>query len=208
MRFITFEGCDGSGKTTQAKILQTYLESIHCKAVFTKEPGGTFLADKIRMLLFDNKEIADSLTEFLLITAARRDHVNNFIKPQLNSSIHVICDRFFDSSLVYQGYVKGLDINLMIELHDKLVQSFEPDITFLLDIEPKIAMQRMEQRNIEASYYDKKDIDFHKAIRDAFLKVANLFPSRIIIINAEQSVKDIAANINQHIQARLHIFNK
>jgi len=198
MHFITFEGCDGSGKTTQIKLLSNYLKDIRIDCVTTKEPGGTPLAEKIRTLLLTS-EIEDSATEFALLSAARRDHLLTLIQPALERKITVICDRFLDSSLVYQGIKKGLDINLMINIHQKLISELEPSITFLLDIEPENIAKRFENNSRELNHYDLKPLSFHKSIREGFLLLAKKFPNRIIIINANQDIDHVTKEIQNKI---------
>ncbi|MDZ5762579.1 Thymidylate kinase [Candidatus Cyrtobacter comes] len=181
--FITFEGCEGSGKTTQSSLLKDFLITEGMKCLLTKEPGGTKLAAKLREILLDD-EVADPAVEFLLFCAARRDHVNNLIIPALSSGAYVICDRFLDSSLVYQGYTKGLNIENMINLHKTYVTDLEPDLTFVLDIEPENAVERICSRS-NANHYDKMPIKFHKAVREGFLFISKMFRKRIVVLDAE-----------------------
>ncbi|WHQ46817.1 MAG: dTMP kinase [Candidatus Midichloria sp.] len=195
MYFITFEGCDGSGKTTQISLLANHLQSIGLKYIITKEPGGTPLAQEIRSLLLKS-EIKDPVTEFALLSAARRDHVTNLIRPSLAQNITVICDRFFDSSLVYQGIKKGLDWDFMVDVHRKLVDNLEPSLTFLLDLEPEMIIERLQRsNNREINHYDAQPTSSHNLIREGFLFLAKKFPSRIIVVNANQPIKNIAKEI-------------
>jgi dTMP kinase len=172
--FITFEGCEGSGKTTQAKMLVESLKSKGIDAIFTREPGGSALAEEIRTLVL-RQEIEDPMTEFLLITAARRDHVEKTIKPALAQGKYVICDRFLHSSLAYQGYAKGLNLDLMSQIHKLSVGGFMPDVTFIIDVEPDIAIARINKHRAESdmNYYDKKGQNFHQTIRNAFADMAS-----------------------------------
>lgn len=195
MYFITFEGCDGSGKTTQVSLLTNHLQSRGLKCITTKEPGGTPLAQEIRSLLLKS-EVKDPITEFALFSAARRDHIINLIQPSLVQGITVICDRFFDSSLVYQGLRKGLDLDFMFDIHKKVVGTLEPSLTFLLDLAPEIIIERLQRSaNREINHYDAQPISFHKSIREGFLLLAEKFPSRIIVINASQPIENIAKEI-------------
>lgn len=194
--FITFEGCEGSGKTTQAKLLVENLNKSGTQAIFTREPGGSALAESIRNLLL-SKEISNPLTEFLLITAARLDHVETLIKPSLNNNSVVVCDRFFDSSLAYQGYCKGLDIDLMTKLHSLSLNNFSPDLTFVIDIEPQAALERI-LRNRDAdsiNHYDEKDLDFHHKIKNAFLDLSSKNQNRMKVINGALAIDVIQAQI-------------
>ena len=198
MTFITLEGGEGSGKTSQAKILQQYLSDCNIKSIITKEPGGTVLADQLRSLLL-SKEIKDAATEFALLTAARRDHVMNLIRPKLAEGFVVICDRFLDSSLVYQGFVKGLDMEMMMRVHQYLVGDITPDITFLLDIDPEISTKRLRNNDRVFNHYDASGIEFHKKIREGFLKISERFSSRVVVINAGESSDNVAFQIRFHI---------
>ncbi|MDA0939250.1 MAG: dTMP kinase, partial [Proteobacteria bacterium] len=161
--FITFEGCDGSGKSTQANLLTETLRKEGYIVCLTKEPGGTELADAIRSLIL-NKEVKDAAVEFLLLSAARRDHMNNIILPALQKGMIVICDRFIDSSIVYQGIVKGLNINTIKQVHLDFMHNLYPDLTFLLDIKPQNAIKRLKKRGGELNCYDVKSFDFFSKI--------------------------------------------
>lgn len=199
MKFITFEGCEGSGKTTQIALLHEYLNRKGIKTVRTKEPGGTAIADRIRELVLSS-EIKDSMTEFLLITAGRREHVNNFIKPNLVNGISVLSDRFFDSSCVYQGFAKGLATEIMIAMNYYAVGDIQPDLTFLLDIEPQTAIARVAQDNARLhNHYDMKGVEFYQQIRKGFLHIAELFPKRIYVIDASQTERQIALIIQKNV---------
>ena len=197
MTFITFEGGDGSGKTSQTQMLHDFFISQNIKSVLTKEPGGTPLANQIRQLLL-SQEIQDPATEFALLTAARRDHVLNFIQPHLDRGIIVICDRFLDSSIVYQGIVKGLDTNHMMKIHHDLVGNLKPDITFLLDIDPNVSIKRLNDNNRILNHYDSQALGFHKNIRNAFLHVASQSVNRVIVIDASRSIDEIHSEVALH----------
>ncbi len=198
--FITFEGVDGSGKSTQAKALVEYLNSIGKKAVFTREPGGTILAEKLRDIILSD-HIEDALTEFMIICAARRDHVKNFISPKLQDGEYVICDRFLDSSLVYQGYAKGLDLALIKQLHTICIGPFFPDITFVLDVPYSIASSRIERLRDQNNHYDSKGALFFDSIQRAFLEIANSKP-RYHLINGTKSQDEIQQKIIDMIAAK------
>ncbi|MDF3047076.1 MAG: tmk [Candidatus Midichloriaceae bacterium] len=199
--FITFEGGEGSGKTTQAKRLVENLQKKGIKALFTREPGGTELAEKIRALLLGDQGIENALTEFLLITAARHDHVESLIKPKLAQGFVVVCDRFFDSSIVYQGLCKALDISLMQSLHYSIFQGFEPDVTFLIDIDPEIAQRRitLPSSKRDSNHYDQRDITFHKKVRQGLLECAKLNPKRFLIIDGTLDMKTIENKLLEHV---------
>lgn len=189
--FITLEGGEGCGKSTQAKLLKKYLEGKGKKVALTREPGGTIFAEKLREVLLSGEGVFDPLTEFLILSAARRDHVINFIKPNLKDGGVVISDRFVDSSFVYQGYLKGLSIDV-IECITKLsIDDFMPDITLFLNLDPKVSLKRVEENRQVQNYYDKKDIEFHIKINDSFLDLANKYSDRIKVIDASGSQEEV-----------------
>lgn len=176
--FITFEGIDGCGKTTQSKLLAKYLRQIYGESniILSREPGGTDFAEKIReILLFDS---INSISELLLIVSARYEHIKSLLLPALERGKIVICDRFIDSTIAYQGYGLGVDINLVQKLHD-LLNIRDPDVTFILDISVDIALSRADDKN----KYEKMDIDLYTKIRKGFQKIALNNRNRCHIIN-------------------------
>jgi dTMP kinase len=193
MAFISIEGCDGSGKTTQAILLQNNLISKGFDVVLTKEPGGSKFGEMMREILLSN-EIKDSMTEFLLLSAARRDHVLE-INKSLNEGKWVITDRFSDSSTAYQGYAKGLEIEKIELITQIITEGLMPEITILLDASIDVMMERMQRSEKHKSFYDMKGIDFHKKIKDGFLEIALRYPERIVIINADESVDEVSKKI-------------
>ena len=194
-KFITFEGCEGSGKSTQAKLLKEHLERLGHKVILTREPGGTELAEEIRKVILSGNKIEDTLTEFLLISAARRDHVLNKIKPALAEGSFVICDRFFDSSLAYQGFARGLDLELMQSIKTLTIDGFQPDITFLIDIEPSLALERIQKFRSDNNHYDAMGINFHNSVRNGFLELAEQNPNRICVIDGNKSQEEVFETI-------------
>lgn len=194
--FITFEGCEGSGKSTQARLLASHLQTLGGKVVLTREPGGTELAESVRALILQGSGVPDPMTEFLLITAARRDHINNLIKPKLAEGYVVICDRFFDSSLAYQGAAKGWDIPVMKEIHQIACDDFQPDLTFVLDVDFETASARIKaRRGVAANHYDDMGKEFFTKLRAQFLHEASLNTKRYRVIDATKSEESILAEI-------------
>lgn len=193
--FITFEGGEGSGKSTQAKLLAEHLKKSGKEVVLTREPGGTELAEKIRNLLLGSNEINDPMTELLLLTAARKNHIQNLIIPSLKDGKIVISDRFLDSTMVYQGYVKKLEIQKIITISKAAFDDFMPDVTFLIDIDPKIGKERISKNRNETNHYDKKSIEFHESIRAAYLEIAELNYKRFRIIDGSLSMDQVTNNI-------------
>jgi len=195
-KFITIEGGEGSGKSTQLALLKQYLARQQVPVVFTREPGGTPYAEALRSaVLTSYDQPLSPLCEYLTFSAARMDHLEKLIWPALESGQHVICDRFIDSSLVYQGHVQGLDITLMRASYMTWSQGFMPDITLLLDIDPVIALQRLKARGGQTNRFDQADLDVHNKIRQGFLDLAKHSPARIHCINAQDECKNVHAAI-------------
>lgn len=184
-KFITLEGGEGAGKTTQAQKLKAALENVGIETVLTREPGGTFGAEAIRNLVLEGtKDRWSGMTELLLMYAARVDHVEKLIRPALERGAWVISDRFADSSIAYQGYARSIGIDRVTKVHDAVMNGFEPDLTILFDIDPVVAMKRVETRGEVLSRFDAESMDFHKELRQAFLKIAEDSPNRIFTLDA------------------------
>lgn len=195
-KFITFEGGEGAGKTTQAQLLADALEKAGIETLQTREPGGTFGAEAIRDLVLEGtSDRWSGMTELLLMYAARLDHVEKLIKPALERGVWVISDRFADSSLAYQGYARGLNIDLVKSLHATVMEGFEPDITILFDMDPVLAQKRVETRGEDLTRFDAEDLDFHKTLRSAFLEIANDNPDRVKTVDADGSRSNVQNRI-------------
>lgn len=195
-KFITFEGGEGAGKTTQAERLCASLERNGLETLLTREPGGTFGAEAIRDLVLSGAhERWSGMTELLLMYAARVDHVEKLIEPALARGVWVISDRFTDSTLAYQGYARGVEMERIRMVHDAVMNGFAPDLTILFDIDPVLAQKRVETRGEQLSRFDSETLDFHKTIRAAFLDLANHDPNRMKIVDAAASRDEIATHI-------------
>jgi dTMP kinase len=203
MKFITFEGCDFCGKSTQIQLLKEYFEINNKKVFLTREPGGTDTAEKIRKLILSSKEITDPLTEYLLIAAARKDHVDNLIKKKIQQGYYVLSDRFYDSSICYQGYYKNLDINILETIKELTIGKFEPDLTFLIDIPEDEIEKRMTIKRTGNNVYDRKPKDFYKIIRSGYLKIAHDNINRIFIIDGNKKIEDVNAQIIKIIKEKI-----
>jgi dTMP kinase len=202
--FITFEGGEGSGKTTQIRLLKEAMEQMGKEILLTREPGGSEGAEKIRPLLVSGNANWDALSEVLLFSAARRDHLVNKIWPALKEGKIVLCDRFADSTLAYQGYGRKDDKELqqkLIDLYQMIAGDFRPDLTFILDIDPEIGLKRSCDRlgNNERRFEDM-DIQFHKNLRQAFLKIAQQDNQRCHVIQTNRSVEEIHQDIMEIIK--------
>ena len=196
-KFISFEGIDGCGKSTQAKILSTKLTDCGNKVLLTREPGGSEGAEEIRnLLLKGNPDRWSAETELLLFTAARRDHLERTILPALDSGTTVICDRFSDSTRVYQGVTRGDLRDLVDKLDDAMIPR-QPDITILIDLDPNIGLTRaLERSNTEARFEDF-GLEMQIKLREGFLSLANEFPKRIMVIDGNRSAAEVAQTIIQ-----------
>ncbi len=198
MTFISIEGCEGSGKTTQARILQNKLINLGKKVVVTKEPGGSQFGEMLRGILLSN-EIKDSMTEFLLFSAARRNHILEIKKFLVDNKI-VISDRFSDSSIAYQGYAKGVDIEKIELITQIITEKFMPAITILLDISLAVMQQRIKSSGDHDTFYDRKGIEFHTKVKNGFLEIAKRYPERIFVINGDKSVDNVSEEIFELVQ--------
>lgn len=198
-KFITLEGGEGAGKTTQAKRLKEALDEAGIENVVTREPGGTFGAEAIRDLVLDGThERWSGMTELLLMYAARLDHMEKLIKPALERGVWVICDRFSDSSMAYQGVARGLGADRVAAVHATVMEGFKPDLTILFDIDPILTQKRVQTRGGELSRFDTETLEFHKKLRKGFLDIATDDPKRVKTIDAALSRDAIAAQI-RHI---------
>ncbi len=200
--FITFEGIEGCGKSTQTKLLSDYFQANNISFCVTREPGGTFISEKIREILLDSshKELNPE-TELLLYMASRAQHTGEKIIPALNSGKHVICDRYYDSTLAYQGAARDLNRQVIDTLTDFATYSTSPDITFLLDITVEESMNRIAGRGKDRM--EQEPDTFHKKVRKEFLKLATEFKNRYIILDGTKSVEDIFAEIKTIINKKL-----
>jgi len=195
--FITFEGPDGAGKTTQLRLLADKLAERKHQVLCTREPGGTRISDKIRELLLDpaNKEM-DSRAEALLYAAARAQHVAEIIRPALLANQIVLCDRFTDSSLAYQGWGRGLNINTLCEISNFASDRLQPDMTVLLDVEPKIGNIRMSIRcGEQRDRIEQEHNVFRERVCQGFRELAQIHPARIVHIDANKSINEIHKEI-------------
>lgn len=203
-RFITFEGGEGAGKSTQARRLKAALESRDLDVVLTREPGGSPGAEEIRKLLVEGEpDRWTPLTETLLFLAARSDHIARLIGPSLAKGDWVVCDRFADSTLVYQGIARGLGVETVTMLQNAVPGMIVPDLTFLIDVAPETGLERAGARKEDfESRYEKFDADFHDTLRDAFRDLANAQVERYVMIDGNRSPDVVAAEIWQIVQDR------
>jgi len=200
--FITFEGIEGCGKSTQAKLLCQWFLDRGREVVLTREPGGTPAAEELReFILKVRDEPFPPFSELALYIAARGFHAENLIKPALKEGAVVICDRFSDSTLAYQGYGRGLNIKLIEEMNREATGGLKPDITFLLDIPVEVAFERIRERRKDR--LERENSDFHKRVREGFLKIAEKERDRIVVIDGTKSPEEVFKEILKALKERL-----
>lgn len=203
VRFITCEGGDGSGKTTQIKALENHLTTRGQSCRLTREPGGTSLGELIRQVLLEvGKQPIASPTELFLYLADRAQHVQEVILPAINGGKIVICDRYTDSTLAYQGYGRGIDLRLLRQLNDIADGGVRPDLTLLLDCPVELALSRTAQRQAQAGHqqrqedrFEREKVEFHEKVRQGFLEMARAEPQRFRIIDASRGIAEVSSEI-------------
>ena len=203
--FITLEGPEGSGKTTAVEAAVKKLQEMGYKIVRTREPGGTPIAEQIRNVILDKANTAmDGRTEALLYAASRRQHLVEKVWPALKEGKIVICDRYLDSSLAYQGGARGLGIDEILNINLFATENTWPDLTLLFDIKPEIGLARISANaNREVNRLDLEKLDFHNKVRDSFLQLAKRWPERFVIIDASLDRETVAKNTMEAILSRL-----
>jgi dTMP kinase len=199
--FISFEGIEGSGKSSLIKNLKNYYKNHALDVFFTKEPGGTELGEKIREILLDPTSEIDPSSELFLLMADRVHHVKNKINPNLNENKIVFCDRYIDSTIAYQGGGRDLD-DKDIERMIKMLKLPIPDLTILLDVPVETGLMRAKERS-ELDRFEKEDIDFHKKIRQSYLNLQKKYPDRIIIFNASMNENDVFEEVLNYIKSKI-----
>lgn len=200
--FVTFEGVEGCGKSTQIRLLEQRLREEGHKVLVTREPGGNPIAEAIREILLDPENMAMGPTaELLLYAAARAQHVHQTIRPALEEGAIVLCDRFADSTTAYQGAARGIPEATLQQLHELATGGLKPDITFLLDIPVEAGLERTRQRG-RADRIEQESLEFHERVRQGFLKIADQEPERVQILDASESVDTVAESIHARVARR------
>lgn len=207
--FVTFEGIEGSGKSTQIALLAAALQSQGKQVVLTREPGGTPIGDQVRKILLDPENSAlDPKAELLLYGASRAQHLHDVVLPAIAAGAIVLCDRFSDATLAYQGYGRGLDIEMIQALDCLVTAGMRPDLTLLLDIDAAIGVARAHGRNavrgLEAeARFENEEIAFHERVRQGYLTLAREFPERVRIVDAARSPEAVQLNIREIVNTLL-----
>jgi dTMP kinase len=195
-KFITFEGVEGAGKSTQSKLLAEYLNPKGIEAIWTREPGGSQGAEEIRNILIKGSiNKWDGITELLLMYAARRDHTEKKIKPAIKEGKVIICDRYFDSTVAYQGFGHNLDLKKIQAIKKIVLEDFMPDLSIILDIDIQKGQERTYKRG-ERNRFDNMKLDFHQKVREGYHSIAKNEPERCKIINVENlNIEDVQKKI-------------
>ena len=200
--FITIEGIEGSGKTTQIKHIAEFLRKKGHDCVMTREPGGTIIGERIRALLLDpGSKNMDPVTELLLYTADRAQHINALVNPALAAGKTVLCDRYFDATLAYQGYARGVDMELIHRLHQLVLEGLMPDITLLLDLLPEVGLSRAWKqinsgaRSAGETRFEKETLLFHEKVRAGYLALARKDPGRYRVVDASGNEDQVRSEI-------------
>ena len=201
-RFITFEGCEGSGKSTQIRLLSERLKKQGISHIVTREPGGSDIAEQIRNIILNGKNTAMcDECEALLYAAARAQHLREVVQPALNGGTLVLCDRFVDSSLAYQGYARGLGLDFVREINSFAMRDFRPDITLFLDISPRAAFERKHGAD-EDDRMEQLGMAFHQKVYEGYLKIAEAEPERVAKVACSGSKWETAERVYNILKLR------
>ena len=201
--FITLEGGEGAGKSTQLKLLEDRLATRGIDIIRTREPGGVPSAETIRDLLVNGEtDKWRPLTETLLHFAARHEHISRLVQPALENGQWILCDRFADSTTAYQGYAQNIELDTISTLYRLAVGNLEPNLTIILDLPVQVGLERAEDRGIGGTRYERMGIEFHQQLRDGFLKIAANNPHRCSVVDATRSIEEISENIMTLVETR------
>lgn len=211
-KFITFEGGEGTGKSTQIRLLSEFLRNMDVPNIISKDPGGTEVGQELRRILVTgDKDKIDATTEALLYYADRRINLVQKVWPNLEKGTWVINDRFADSTIAYQyyGYDKKIPLDMLEKLYDMAVGSFKPDLTIVLDIDPKIGLARSLEKAghmaVKELRHESRGIEFHNRLREGFLEIAKKEPERVVVLNADKTISELHAEIADVICERFNL---
>ena len=201
--FISFEGIDGSGKSTQIKKLARFLKNLNFDVIITREPGGSVGGEEIRNLLLQGQvDRWSAETEILLFTAARRDHLERIILPAIDDGKIVLCDRFTDSTRMYQG-MRGPNLRNLVDMLNEKVINHDPDLTIIIDIDPEISLKRAKSRKTAEERFEDFGVELQMKMRKGFIELAKEFSNRIEVVNGQQSVDGLTKDICSLVKAKL-----
>jgi dTMP kinase len=198
--FISFEGIDGSGKTTQIKLLESFLKSQNLPVIVAREPGGTEVGESIRQILLHSRTShLTPLSELLLYCASRHQNLHQKILPAREAGYWVLCDRFADASIAYQGYGRGVELTVVESLNKTVINNHLPDLTILIDIDPALGLKRAQARNqngtVDEGRFEKESLDFFARVRRGYLEIAHKNPGRLRVVNGDQTVENLHRQI-------------
>lgn len=204
--FITTEGGEGAGKTSVISKLKSTLEEQGHDVLVTREPGGIDISEKIRAIILDRKNTnMEGRTEALLYAAARRQHLVEKVLPALNEGKVVLCDRFIDSSLAYQGHARGLGIEEVLSINQFAIEDCWPDLTLYFDLDPQVGLARINANNErEVNRLDLETIHFHQKVREGYLELLKKYPDRMVKVNAEQSIEHVFADVKNILWEKIN----
>lgn len=199
--FIVFEGPEGSGKTTILKTVEKYLKELELEFITTREPGGISISEQIREVILNRDNVAmDGRTEALLYAAARRQHLVEKVIPALDQGKIVLCDRFVDSSLAYQGYARGLGMENVMKVNEFAINGYMPDLTILFDLDPEVGLKRIaENKDREVNRLDLEGLNFHRKVREAYHILAERYKERIRVIDAGKALEEVIVDVHNII---------
>ena len=201
--FITFEGIEGCGKSTQAKLLYEELMDRGFTVLLTREPGGTPAAEEIRRIILKKwEEEFPPFAELSLYEAARSFHVENLILPSLKEGAVVVCDRFTDSTVAYQGYGRGLPLDLIERMNFEATRGLKPDVTFLIDLPVEVAFSRLSRKELDR--IESEELSFHERVREGFLKIAEKEPQRVVVLDGTREIEEIFKSVLKVVLERLN----
>lgn len=204
IQFITFEGGEGSGKTTVIEKIKKDLEELNFTVLKTREPGGSKISEQIRDVILNVENTnMDYMTEALLYAASRRQHLEEIIRPAIKAGKVVICDRYIDSSLAYQGYARGLGVDEVYNLNLVATNGFLPEVTIFIDLDPEVGLERIKNNQREVDRLDLEKINFHEKVREGYLMLASKFPNRFIVVNGNQTREQVYEDVKKIILARV-----
>lgn len=204
IQFITFEGGEGSGKTTVIEKIKKDLEKLNFTVLKTREPGGSKISEQIRDVILNVENTnMDYMTEALLYAASRRQHLEEIIRPAIKAGKVVICDRYIDSSLAYQGYARGLGVDEVYNLNLVATNGFLPEVTIFIDLDPEVGLERIKNNQREVDRLDLEKINFHEKVREGYLMLASKFPNRFIVVNGNQTREQVYEDVKKIILARV-----
>lgn len=205
--FITLEGPDGSGKSTIIKLMEKYLDDNDINYISTREPGGINISEQIREIILNRENTAmDPRTEALLYAASRRQHLAERVIPAIEENKLVICDRFIDSSLAYQGYARGIGMEEVMKINEFAIDRYMPDLTIYFDLSPEIGLDRISKnKDREINRLDLEKMDFHRKVREGYLILLERYPERIKKIDASQSIENVFNDVKRLMMISLEL---